>query len=341
MRKLLLIILFLTACTGASSQTILSGRNSTTSSPSWSSLQLSGRLILLQPKSDGTDLISLDLTSGKITRLYQAPRHALMGAALVSPDGKQILISYAPPWTRPDQVIYPSLYLLPIDGSGDPQPVFKNINPNEAFFNPTWAADGKSIFASHFTPETGDQNNSGTYTVVRVSLNGEVQTLLKDAEWPSLSADGTKMAYLSAFGGSTVNELYLADSSGANPAALLKPRAYPAVDDHFFSPDGKSIIFSAVNQAPQPTASFFDRIFGVQIVSAHAIPSDWYRVPLAGGNPLRLTNLNDTGMYACISPDDKHIAFISQSGLYVMNPDGTGITQLSDMVATGTLDWIP
>ncbi len=341
MRKLLLILLFLTACTGASSQPIPSGGNSTSSSPSWSSLQLIGKLILIQPKVDGTDLISLDLTSGAMTRLHHAPEQTLLSSALVSPDGNQILLTYAPPWKRPDQVIYPSLYLLPMDGSGDPQPIFKNINPNEAFFNPSWAPDGKSIYASHFIPGTGDQNNSGVYMVVRVSLDGGVQTLLKDAEWPSLSADGTKIAYLSAFDGSLVNELYLADSSGANPAALLKPRAYPAVDDHFFAADGKSIIFSAVNQAPQPTSSFFDRIFGIQIASAHAIPSDWYSVPVTGGNPQRLTNLNDTGMYACVSPDGKHIAFISKSGLYEMNPDGTGITRLSDMVATGTVDWIP
>ena len=341
MRKLLLLLLFLTACTNASSQTVPSEENNASSSPSWSSLQLSGRLILLQPKVDGTDLISLNLASGVITRLYHAPEHALMSSALVSPDGRQILLAYAPPWTQPDQVIYPSLYLLPIDGAGDPQPVFKNINPNEAFFNPSWAPDGKSIFASHFTRATGGPNNLDEYMIVRVSLDGGVQTLLKDAEWPSLSADGSKIAYLSAFDGSTVNELYLADSTGANPAALLETGFYPAVDDHFFAPDGKSIIFSAVNQSSRPASSFFDRIFGVQIVSAHAIPSDWYSVPLMGGNPQRLTNLNDTGMYACISPDGKHIAFISQSGLYLMNPDGTGITQISDMVVTGTVDWIP
>ena len=341
MRKLLVILLFLTACTGASSQTIPSRGNSTSSSPSWSGLQLSGRLILIQPKVDGIDLINLNLTSGKITLLFHAPEHALMSSALVSPDGQQILLSYAPPWTRPDQVIYPSLYLLTMDGSGDPEPVFKNMNPKEAFFNPTWAPDGKSIFASHFTPGTGDQNNTGTYAVVRVSLDGVVRTILQDAEWPSLSADGTQIAYLSAYDGSLVNELYLAESTGANPAALLKPRAYPAVDAHFFAPDGNSVIFSAVNQAPQPTASFFDRIFGVQIVSAHVIPSDWYSIPVTGGNPVRLTNLNDTGMYACNSPDGRHIAFISKSGLYLMNPDGTGITRLSDMVVTGTVDWIP
>jgi Tol biopolymer transport system component len=45
-------------------------------------------------------------------------------------------------------------------------------------------------------------------------------------------------------------------------------------------------------------------------------------------------------MYAAISPDGKSIVFISKSGLYVMNPDGTGITRLSDLVASGTVDWI-
>jgi Tol biopolymer transport system component len=336
-----LFLVFCTACTTNSPQPIFSGGNIVSSSPEWSSLQLTGKLVLIQPEVDGTDINQLDLSSGKISRIYHAPGHALVSAALVSPDGSQILLSYAPPWTKPDQIVYPSLYQLPVDGTGDLQPILKVLDPNEAFFNPSWARDGKSIFASHYISAAGSSDHIEAYSVVQVSLDGEVGTLLKNAEWPSLSADGSKIAYLSVIQGSTNNELYLADSTGANPAPLLKPGSYPAVDDHFFSPDGKAIIFSAVNQASQPTSSFFDRIFGVQPVLAHSIPSDWYEVPVSGGNAQRLTNLNDTGMYACSSPDGQHIAFISKSGLYVMNPDGSGITRLSDLAATGTVDWVP
>ena len=84
-----------------------------------------------------------------------------------------------------------------------------------------------------------------------------------------------------------------------------------------------------------------ERLFGIQVASAHTIPSDWYRVSISGGQVDRLTNLSDTGMYASVSPDKKWVAFISQTGLYVMRIDGTDLTQLSDLVANGTVDWVP
>jgi hypothetical protein len=72
------------------------------------------------------------------------------------------------------------------------------------------------------------------------------------------------------------NELYLADITGENQTPLLGPESYPAVDDHLYTLDGKTVIFSAVNNLPTPTPTVLERIFGIQVVSAHNVPSDWY-----------------------------------------------------------------
>ena len=128
---------------------------------------------------------------------------------------------------------------------------------------------------------------------------------------------------------------------GTNPRLVLVPGAFTAVDDHFFTPDGKSIVFSAVNNPqPTPVPTFWDRLFGVRVVSAHTVPSDWYRVELDSGRVSRLTNLEDIGMYASLSPDGQRAAFIAQTGVYVMNLDGSQLTQLSNQAATGTVDWV-
>jgi Tol biopolymer transport system component len=314
---------------------------SAVSSLPWASLQLSGRLLLIGPRSDGFNLVFLDLASGDTTLVYHTLPNALLGSALVSPDGKQILLSYAPPPSGPNQITYASLYLLPIDGSGDPQPIFQSPNANEAFYNPDWSPDGKVIYASHFVRGPGDQNTSGEFTIDRVSLDGHAQTILRNASWPSISPDGSKIAYLSVNPANSQNELYLADITGENQAPLLSPGSYPAVDDHLYTLDGKTIIFSAVNNLPSPTPTVLDLIFGIKVVSAHNIPSDWYAVSLESGAVTRLTHINDTGMYAALSPDGKHLAFISQTGLYAMNIDGTELTQLSNLTATGSVDWIP
>ncbi len=308
---------------------------------SWRALNLSGQLIMILPTANGTNIAQLDLITGVIKTLYQAPQQALLNTALVSPDDKQILLVYAPPVSSANQQTYTSLYLMPRDGSSTPKPIFPPSS-TDAYFAPAWAPDGNSIYTSHFIQGTGDENNPDQFAIERVTLDGKSSRVLGNAEWPRISPDGTRLSFVSATPNSSNNELYLANSDGSQPIPALQPGAFPAVDDHFFTPDGKSVIFSAVNNYQTvPTPTVLERLLGIQVASAHTIPSDWYRVALSGGQVDRLTNLSDTGMYATVSPDKKWIAFISQTGLYVMRIDGTGLTQLSDLVANGTVDWIP
>ena len=307
---------------------------------SWRALNLTGQLILILPTNNGTNIAQLDLTSGMIKILYQAPQQALLNTALASPDDKQLLLVYAPPVSAANQQTYTSLYLMPRDGHSAPKAIFPTLSSSDAYFAPAWAPDGQSIYTSHYIQASGA--NPEQFTIEHVTLDGKMSRVLANAEWPRISPDGKLLSFVSATSNTTNNELYLANVDGSQVARALKAGAFPAVDDHFFTPDGKSIIFSAVNNyqgAPTPTV--LDRLLGIQIASAHTIPSDWYRVNMASGQVDRLTNLNDTGMYATVSPDKKWIAFISQTGLYVMRIDGSGLTQLSDLVATGTVDWTP
>jgi Tol biopolymer transport system component len=294
---------------------------------------------MIVPGPNGTSLQRLDLVSGVMQPIYQAPDRALISTALVSPDGKQILLAYAPPPTEQTQLVYTSLYLLPADGSSAPKPIFAGPPVGEAFFAPVWAADGKAIYTSHF--HRGTDTVPDRFSIDRVTLDGQLKQVLADAQWPSLSPDGKQMAYVSAAPNGS-NDLYLAGVDGSNPHRAVPAGAFPAVDDHLFTPDGKGIVFSAVNPlpAPNPTPSLFERLLGIEVVSAHNVPSDWYVVAQDSGKVTRLTNLNDTGMYATLSPDRQRVAFIAQSGVYVMNLDGTQLTQLTDQVATGTVDWI-
>ena len=110
-----------------------------------------------------------------------------------------------------------------------------------------------------------------------------------------------------------------------------------------FSPDGSMLYFSApVPGEVSGGVSFFDRLLGIQVAMAHNVPSDWWRVPRAGGAVEQLTQLGETGLYGDFSPDGRHMAFVSSSGIYVMNPDGS---DLEILVAGegffGSLDWVP
>ncbi len=81
---------------------------------------------------------------------------------------------------------------------------------------------------------------------------------------------------------------------------------------------------------------------GIEVVKAHNVPSDWWSVPVVGGVPARLTQLQTINLFASISPDKRHIASLSGEGIFVMNLDGSNVTHLlSDTGVLGTVNWIP
>jgi len=76
----------------------------------WSDLHLSGRLVYINGISVN-DVFSLqiqvlDLTTGEVTTIFDAPKYSWIYYLSVSPDQKQLLMSYSPPPTGsepPDQ----------------------------------------------------------------------------------------------------------------------------------------------------------------------------------------------------------------------------------------------
>ncbi len=156
---------------------------------------------------------------------------------------------------------------------------------------------------------------------------GQPQKLIDSAFWPRLSPDGSKLAYVSFVPSTNSNDVYIARPRWQPCQTRHAGRRLPAVDAPVFSPDGKTIVFSAVGEPQLPSLSWLDQLLGVQIAEAHNVPSDWWRVSVDGGKPERLTQVNGTGMYADFAPDGQHIAFTSITGLFVMRPDGSNLIQ--------------
>ena len=63
--------------------------------------------------------------------------------------------------------------------------------------------------------------------------------------------------------------------------------------------------------------------------------------PIAGGEPERLTMINEIGMYGAFSPNGRIFAFSSTTGIYQMNPDGTELSKLLEIPAADSLSWVP
>ena len=149
------------------------------------------------------------------------------------------------------------------------------------------------------------------------------------------------LAYVSFVPATNSNDLYLANADGSNAKLVMPAGSFFAVDAPVFSADGQTLLFSAVGDVQPPAASWLDQFLGVQVAEAHTVPSDWWRVSIDGGQPERLTRINDTGLYGDSSPDGQHVAFVSVTGVYVMNTDGSNLVQLVKDAVGGTVSWTP
>ncbi|MGQ0603391.1 MAG: TolB family protein [Anaerolineales bacterium] len=309
--------------------------------------QLQGRLLYTLTQQG---VWQYDFATDASTQLFQAedPQRAWAASVTAAPDGSTILMAYAPPPSDGEiQFGYTDLYLLPTDGSA-PRPFLERADPRESLFTPTWSPDGRYIYYSRLKriPLSDGQSFDIRYDIEHIAYpDGQPETVVINAFWPRLSADGTRLVYVSVEPATFANGLVVADADGYNAVSLLTPEQFIAVDSPLFSPDEQYVLFSAVSNggAGSPAIrSVVDWLSGVKVVEAHSVPSDWWRMPVTGGVPEQLTRIFDVGLYGDFAPDGQHLAFISATGLSVMRPDGSGLQKILPLTnAAGTLEWLP
>lgn len=315
----------------------------------WAHLDLTGKLIYITSTSGG-ELISkiqvLDLATGEInTRFMTAGQKDWIYYASVSPDAKWLVMSYIPPWesSSPSKR---ALYIMPLDATARLEPLFPTPLPDLRYTQVEWSPDGQYLYYVQYNPDVRPPDQlDPTYFLYRMKYpEGVTEKIAEHAFWPRLSSDSTKLVYISIDPESGRNELYVADADGSNPQpVVLSGSGIPEIlDAPIFSPDAQEILFSAPLPGQAYQRNWFEKIMGIQVAKAHSIPSDWWSVPLTGGMPTQLTNIQTINLFASISPDRKRIASVSGEGLFIMDLDGSHLTQLiADPGIHGTVSWVP
>jgi Tol biopolymer transport system component len=338
-----------------------SGQNTSSGFPNpytipvtWSNLHLSGKLIFPASTLDGFNnfmvIQELDLVTGGIQTIFQSVPDGWIDSAVISPDQKQIVMTYSTPALQQGANFTPlGLYSFPSDGSQPPQELVPLPLKNDQFLEPVWSPDGKYLYyvlANYGLPPEEPNQHFPIDQIFRVAYpKGQPEKLLDKAYWPRLSADGSRLIYVSENPDDGTNKLFVANNDGSNPQQIFFTGANaPAIiDAPMFLPDGKSILFSAPSPVQSSTSPWLDWLFGVTVASAHNIPSEWWTVPIDGGRVTQLTQIQGASLYASISPDNRYIASFSGNGIFVMNPDGTNLTMIisNNGGNAGTVNWIP
>jgi Tol biopolymer transport system component len=335
--------------------TSVSGLNETPSSSSsstrpvtWAGLNLTGRLVYGRlSSSDDISALSmetLDLTTGEIRKIFTVPEDGWIYYAAVSPDGKQLIISYVASF-QSNSTTNQALYILPMDGSAAPQLFITPPTQYDQYLQVEWSPDGKYVYYvyNNYNAQPADQIYP-SYKIFRVAYpNGQPEQIAENAFWPRVSPDSSRLVYVSLDPASGLSELFLADAGGSNARIinLAGPHGTDIKDAPIFSPDGQSILFSAPSPGQSYQPNWFDKLMGVRIAKAHSIPSDWWSVPITGGEPTRLTAIQSTNLFASLSPDEKHLVSYSLEGLFVMELDGSNLTSLIPDPGGSTVNWLP
>lgn len=320
----------------------------------WAGLHLRGRLVYLTAQPEGEslsmDIRLLDLTNGAVSVLYHGLPGGIVHSATVSPDARQMIFAYAPP-PGADQSAHQALYQMPLDGSQPPQLFLPPPTPDDEYLQPEWSPDGHYIYFAHvnYQRPTEPGQTYPFYELYRMAYpNGAPEKLADRAYWPRLAPDMSQLVYISLDPFTGKNQLFLANVDGSNATTipLSGPAPLDILDAPLFAPDGKSLLFSVPvpEQVYEPaTPNWVEKIFGVSVASAHVVPSDWWSAALTGGPATQLTHIQTLGLFGSVSPDGRYIACYSSAGVFLMAPDGSGLTMLVNEVGgmPGTVRWIP
>ncbi len=291
----------------------------------------------------------LDLASGNITTVFDAPAGDWIDFVSVSPDGKQLAMEYLP---AADDVSSGSrqelLYAMPMDASQQPRLLLPPPTRADLYYQPTWSPDGRYIYFSHVDLKAAATVAGQTYPNYELSRmaypDGQIEILLDHAFWPRLSPDGSQLAYVSVDPVDGSNRLFAAhaDGSGSHEVTLSGPYIPKIIDAPFFSADNRTIFFSAASPVTSLTPTWVDQFFGITVASAHVVPSDLWFVPANGGRPTQLTRLAALGLDATPAPDGQHVALYTGRGIFVMDADGGNLTAMVNDTGgiPGSVSWI-
>lgn len=179
---------------------------------------------------------------------------------------------------------------------------------------PAWSPDG-SLLAVEFVKKAVDDGvnhiqhyESDIYVLsADAEPNGRALTSDSRSRWPSWSADGRRIAYVSGTNAlvsganDDPNHIYIIDATGGTPTRLTQTAGYYSYPR--WSPDGTRLAF--------------------------AESGDVFIVNADGSGLTKLTHSPLSGTQPSWSPDGKRLAFVGAAGaLYVIDADGSNFRSL-------------
>jgi Tol biopolymer transport system component len=204
---------------------------------------------------------------------------------------------------------------------------------------PDWSPDGSNILFERIFQPASDLPTVAD-EIMRVNADGsglrQIGACSDDCvvnDDPQYSPDGRRIVYSRLMRlkpkGSLVLGVWVMDSNGNNPRQITQLSSPSSSEDHepAWSPDGKNIVFTRLNDAAEPT-------------NQQAV----FVVASSGGKPRRITSwkLNAGGPnWSPLIQSYRDCPCSELSQVYTFAPDGSGLTQLTDAGRNIEPNWSP
>ena len=308
-----------------------------------------GRLIMIDPSFyPEHKLVTFDLATEKLTTDFDVPENGWIYQIDVSQDGRQIVMAYSAPPTsdenqtnQRDPYDRSGIYLLSLDDTtADPILLFGHQQANEYFFSPIWSADGQHIYYVSYRylstagEETPSQSQNSTLDVglYRYDLQSKASTFIeKNAVWPRLSPNGERLVYILVDPTTMQRGIYIVDTTSNHVTEVVPINAFFDVDTPHFSANGEWLYFSAAPHPTKVSRTWWERVLDVQIAKAHTdhnVPSEWWRVPVGGGEPEKISSTPRLITYGEFNDNGERLFFATDMGIYAMDTNSESSERL-------------
>ncbi len=310
--------------------------------------EMPGVIAFISERAEQQD-VWLVKPTGEEQQLTRSPEKDF--PAVPSPDGTALLLVAT---AEIGGAHVEQLRLVPLQG-GAPVMV---TEPRGRARNPSWSPDGRWLVA--------ESDAHGFSDVVKLAPGAEPVRLTTAPEGnfePGVSPDGTQVVFVSSQTGDP--EIYVMRADGTEVRRLTAFHKEDTAPQ--WSPDGKWISFLSDREGrprvflvkpdgtelravsgSAPTGNEREPAWspdGQRLVFVGRLGEERSRiwsVPVAGGEPVALTDGKSADDMPAWSPDGKHLVFVSErtgdAELFLMRADGTGQTQLTKSPGA---DWLP
>lgn len=336
------IVAVLSACSNNNSGRTAEG---TPASSVPASVAASGHGLLL-PRDQR--LFLRDVASEKEYVLKRAEANTYYTYPRWSPDGRRIAYALDVTYTGlPSQNWGSDIAVMNVDGSGEEQIIFRRPASGVRVEGMAWSPDSASLYVSLMETTIKDGRFLGqTLNLERLDIaTGDRRVIVADAAYPSVSPDGSLIAFVTFSSGDDPGGLWVARADGSDRRLIVPASGKFVVVTHpRFSPDGSTIAFSAATFASsggpvRPGGGAPSSALNAKPFDAHGLPQDIWLVPVAGGESRRLTNLLEDEPTVAWSPDGAQLAIIATGGLYVTAVSGGEPRKLGQGGTLAQIDW--